>query len=72
MSDWNGEERRKTVELTERQIEEIAQRAAEVALNNVYTAVGRSVVSKFLWLCGFLGAALAAWATAHGYIWPKG
>ena len=72
MTDWSGDERRKTVELTERQIDEIAERAAEVALNKVYTAVGRSVVSKFLWLCGFVGAALAAWATAHGYIGPKG
>lgn len=50
--------------LTHEQIEEIAQRAAEVALERVYTQIGKSVVNKFLWVIGAL--ALAAFAYFKG------
>lgn len=53
--------------LTEAQIEAIAERAAEVALEKVYTAVGKSVVSKFLWLLGATSLAVAAWLNGSGH-----
>ena len=52
--------------LTEAQIEAIAERAAEVALERVYTQIGRSVVNKVLWLVGAGALALAAWFHGNG------
>lgn len=61
-------ERRKTPPpLTDEQIEAIAERAAEVALEKVYTSIGKSVVSKFLWLVGAGALAVAAWLNGAGY-----
>lgn len=60
---WDGNERRSTA-LTESQIEAIAERAAEVALEKVYASVGKSVINKFLWLVG--AAALAVYAYMQG------
>jgi len=57
-------ERRNSVTLTDEQIEEIAERAAEVALERVYTQIGKSVVQKFLWLVG--AAALTVYAFLKG------
>ncbi|MFC4518619.1 hypothetical protein [Cupriavidus pinatubonensis] len=53
--------------LTEEQIDEIAERAAQVALERVYTQIGKSVVSKFLWLVGAGTLAVAAWLNGAGY-----
>lgn len=50
--------------LTEEQIEKIAERAAKVALENVYKEIGKSVVSKFLWAVG--AVVLAAYAYLKG------
>lgn len=52
--------------LTEEQIEKIAERAAQVALENVYTEIGKSVVSKFLWVLGAGALAALAWAKGKG------
>ena len=57
-------ERRTSLTLTDEQIEEIAERAAEVALGRVYTQIGKSVVQKFLYLVG--AAALAVYAFLKG------
>lgn len=57
------------IKLTQEQIEEIAERAAEVALERVYTSIGRSVVQKFLWALGAGSLALLAWMNGAGY-WP--
>jgi hypothetical protein len=59
---YEGPERRAA--LTDEQIELIAERAAEKALEKVYASVGRSVVQKFLWVVG--AAALAALAYFKG------
>lgn len=61
---YEGEERRRVPELSEDQIERIAERAAEVALERVYTSIGKSVVNKVLWLVG--AAALAVYAYFQG------
>ena len=61
---YEGQERRSAAHLTEDQIELIAERAAERALEKVYASVGKSVVNKVLWLIG--AAALAAVAYFKG------
>lgn len=65
---YNDTERRKAPLLTDDQIERIAERAAEVALERVYTSIGRSVVNKFLWLLGAAGLAVAAWLNGAGIL----
>jgi hypothetical protein len=61
----------KEVQLTDAQIEAIAERAAEVALNKVYTEVGKNVLKKLAWLTGAAVIGLAMWLTSHGSM-PKG
>lgn len=61
----------KQVELTDDQIEAIAERAAEVALNKVYTEVGKSVLKKLAWLTGAAVIGLAMWLAGHNSL-PKG
>ena len=51
--------------LTDEQMEIIAERAAEKALAKVYTEVGKSVITKILWL---VGALVLGWAAATGKI----
>lgn len=60
----------KEVQLTDAQIEHIAERAAEVALNKVYTEVGKSVLKKLAWFTGAAVVGLFIWLSGHGSI-PK-
>jgi hypothetical protein len=61
----------KQIPLTDAQIEIIAERAAEVALNKVYTEVGKSVLKKLAWLTGAAVIGLAMWLAGHNSL-PKG
>ena len=61
----------KEVQLTDAQIEAIAERAAEVALNKVYTEVGKSVLKRLAWLTGAAVIGLAMWLAGHNSL-PKG
>lgn len=61
----------KEIQLTDAQIEAIAERAAEVALNKVYTEVGKSVLKKIAWLTGAAVIGLALWLAGHNSL-PKG
>jgi hypothetical protein len=61
----------KEVSLTDEQIEAIAERAAEVALNKVYTEVGKTVLKKLAWLTGAAVIGLAMWLAGHNSL-PKG
>lgn len=65
---YQGEERRKIVELSDDQIERIAERAAEVALSKVYQQIGKSVVQKILWIVGAASLAFFAWMNGNGKI----
>jgi hypothetical protein len=60
----------KDIPLTDEQIEAIAERAAEVALNKVYTEVGKNVLKKLAWLTGAAVLGLAMWLSSHGSL-PK-
>lgn len=60
----------KEIELSEAQIDAIAERAAEVALNKVYTEVGKNVLKKLAWLTGAAVVGLAMWLAGHNSL-PK-
>jgi hypothetical protein len=60
----------KDMPLTDEQIEAIAERAAIVALNKVYTEVGKNVLKKLAWLTGAAVIGLAMWLAGHGSL-PK-
>lgn len=63
-----GPERRSGPFLSEEQIEEIAEKAAEKAIEkmtgDIYRAVGKSVLTKFLWVIGA--------STVGAWLWLKG
>ena len=65
---YGGEERRREASLTDEQIEAIAERAAEKAIERVYTQIGKSVVTKFIWLVGVVSLALYAWLNGAGHL----
>ena len=60
----------KQVELTDDQIEAIAERAAEVAFKKIYEEVGKSVLKKLAWLTGAAVLGLAFWLAGHNSL-PK-
>ena len=58
-------ERRQVLSLTDEQIEEIAERAAEKAVilmkNEFYQEVGKSIISRFLIIVGMAVVATVTW-----------
>ena len=56
--------------LTEADIDTIAEKAADRALEKVYAEVGKNVTKKFLWIVGAAAIALAFWFTGNGGL-PK-
>ena len=58
--------------LTEAQIEEIAERAANKAVarltDHVYREVGKNVVEKFVYVVGAISVALFLWLQGKGLI----
>ena len=48
----------KTITLTQKQLDEIADLAAERAIEKVYLQVGKSVIRKALWILGAAALAL--------------
>lgn len=64
---YSGPERRSQAHLTDEQIEDIAEKAAEKAIEkltgDVYKAVGKSVVQKLFWIAGAI--------TVGGYLYLK-
>jgi len=57
-------------ELSDEQIEEIAERAADKAVakltDKVYREVGKGILKKLIWILGALGSALYLWVTKDG------
>lgn len=62
---------KQNIPLTDAQIEAIAERAAEVALNKVYAEVGKNVLKRLAWLTGVAVIGLALWLAGNGSL-PKG
>jgi hypothetical protein len=63
---YEGPERRSG--LSDEDVERIAERAAEKALERVYTQIGKSIVHKFLWLIGAASLAVLAWLNGSGHL----
>ena len=59
---YAGPERRRPPVLTDEQIEQIAQKAAELAVQKmtteIYASVGKSILHKVFWFVGVLATAL--------------
>ena len=77
--DWRGEERRSPDsfitcpkyhkhELSEDQIVEIAKKAVDLAREEFYQEVGKSVTSKFFVIVGLSVVGIFSWLTTHGYL----
>ena len=68
--EWQGEERRQgqVIVLTDEQIDHIAEKAAERALEKVYATVGKSVVTRLLWVVGVVALGLVMWLVGKGTI----
>jgi hypothetical protein len=58
--------------LTEEQIEEIAERAAERAMakltDHMYKQVGKGVVNKLFWIVGVISVGLYLWLKQKGLV----
>lgn len=58
--------------LSDDQLEEIAERAAQKAIAKVtqdlYTSIGRAVLTKVVWSIGVAWVALIIWLNAKGFI----
>lgn len=59
---YSGPERRQAPVLTDEQIEHIAQKAADLAVQKmtteVYATVGKSVLQKVFWIVGVIATAM--------------
>jgi tetrahydromethanopterin S-methyltransferase subunit G len=56
--------------LTEHDIDEIAEKAAERALEKVYAQVGQNILKKITWLLGIAAIGLVMWLGSNGNL-PK-
>lgn len=63
---YDGPERRNSIQLTAEQLEQVAELAAEKAIERVYTEIGKNVVHKALWVLGAGALALFAWLKGAG------
>ena len=63
--EYNGPERRKEVQLSDEQIDVIAEKAAEKAVKKLtedaYKAIGKSVLEKLFYIVGVLATAAYFW-----------
>lgn len=54
--------------LTENDIDHIAEKAAEKALQKVYAQVGQSVLKKLAWITGIVVIGLFMWLSGTGKV----
>ena len=52
--------------LTEADIDRIAEKAANRALEKVYAEVGKSVSKKLMWIMGVVSISLIVWLSSFG------
>jgi len=64
---YDGHERRKTA-LSEQDIEIIAERAAEKALEKVYMEVGKAFLKRIAFLAGVTLLGFFAWLKSKGLV----
>ena len=61
----NTEERRHVLSLSEEQLDEIAQRAANRAFEMIYQEIGRGVIKRLYWGVGVTVVAVLMWLGAN-------
>jgi hypothetical protein len=54
--------------LTDKEIEDIVEKVTERVIANVYTSVGRSVVTKFFWFIGVAAIGVVTYLAGIGHI----
>ena len=64
------EERRKNAELSDAQLDKIADLAADKVVARVQLEIGKSALRALLYVVGAALVALVAWLTTHGYLKP--
>jgi|TARA_R110000796_G_scaffold69521_3_gene158488 hypothetical protein len=57
--------------LTEADIEMLAEKAADRALEKVYADLGKSVAKKIFWFIGVAAIGVAIWLSGNGGTIPK-
>ncbi|HXU78619.1 MAG TPA: hypothetical protein VN794_18730 [Methylomirabilota bacterium] len=62
-------ERRQVLNLSEEQMNEIADAAVDRAFERIQLEIGKSVINKIYWLAGLVVVALFAWAAANHIEW---
>lgn len=69
---YDGPDRRRAPVLTDEQIEHIAQKAADMAVQKVtqevYAAVGKTLVEKLFWVVGVCAVSLFLWLASKGIV----
>lgn len=60
------ERQRNNLSFSEEQIEAVATRAAEIALDKIYSEVGKGILKKLAWLMGIVLFSLAVWLIRAG------
>lgn len=72
VSDYTGPERRKEIHFSEEQMDSIAERAAERAMQKLtdeaYKSIGKGLISRLFWVVGVLATAAYFWAQGKGLI----
>lgn len=63
---WDGGERRQ-LPLTEQQLDAIAEKVEKRLRDNLFKAVGKSVLTKLFYLVGAVVIGLWIWLTAKGH-----
>lgn len=66
MDGYRGKERRTFPQITSEQLDAIAERAAEKALEQIYSEIGRGVLKKLAWASGLILVSLLVWLAKIG------
>jgi hypothetical protein len=56
------------IPLTDEQLEHLVERVTEKVIANVYTSVGKSVVTKFFWFVGVAAIGTVTYLAGIGHI----
>jgi hypothetical protein len=54
--------------LTDKEIEDIVEKVTQRVIENVYTSVGKSVVTKFFWFVGVAAVGIVTYLASIGHI----
>ena len=68
MEDRRGPRREGDVELSDAQLDAVAERAAAKVIATVQLEIGRSAIRALLYVVGAAMVAAVAWLTAHGFL----